>query len=78
MFDITTDIIHCRLGSSTFLRRKHCKGILLWKITLTHYFSDDERTVFMNLLDDDLYTPSLAIDNLIYKMCGSTPRVNLA
>ena len=52
MFDNTTDMIHCRLGSSTFLRRNSCQGILLRLITLMHYFARDVSTVLMFLRGD--------------------------
>ena len=35
----TTDMIHCT-GNSTFMRTKHCKGILLRAIMLTHVLHD--------------------------------------
>ena len=46
-------MIHCSLGSSTFLGINYCKGILLRVITLTHCFAVDVSTaVLMHLLDD--------------------------
>ena len=36
VFDNTTDKTNCRLGSSIFMKRNCCKGILLRAIMLTH------------------------------------------